>query len=87
MASRQNIVIVSYIGIDGACAAAMAQLRFPGAKIAISSAQRIGHTLADLPRQSRPPTEIHVCGLGAHGEWSEIIKHAGQLRKKGASLF
>ena len=87
MASRKKIAIVSYIGVDGACAAAMARLKFPQAKVAISSAQRIAETLAGFVSQSRPPAEIHVCGLGAHGEWSELAKQAAKLQKKRVSVY
>ncbi len=87
MASRRKVVIISYIGVDGACAAAMAKLRFPAASILISSAQRTGDTLAELAQQSRPPVEIHVCGLGSRGDWAELAKHSGRLVSKGTSVI
>jgi len=87
MATQKKNAIVSYIGIDGACAAAMALLRFPTATVTISSAQRIVDTFQELATQARPPAEIHVCGLGVSGGWSEAVKFSKQLRKKGSKIY
>jgi hypothetical protein len=41
VASRKPVVIITYNGVDGACAAAMALLAFPKANLVISSARAI----------------------------------------------
>jgi len=48
MSAPRPETIVTYHGVDGACAAAMALLRFPQATLAISSARSIGRTFAEL---------------------------------------
>ena len=87
MANLPKTTIVTYIGIDGACAAAMVLLKFPAAEIQISSAQRIGQTLGELCRRRRPPAEVHVCGLGVHAGWDEFAGHARELQKKGTAIL
>lgn len=78
--------MVTYNGVDGACAAAMALLRFPSAEVVVSSAASIGHTLGSLGDQPRPPAEIHVCGVGVRGAWKELSQRAEALRKRGATI-
>jgi hypothetical protein len=80
-------VIARYVGIGGACTAAMALLRYPAAEVLISSAQRIGQTLAELCQQRRLPTEVHVCGVGVRGDWDQVARPARELRKKGCSII
>jgi len=87
MATSKKNVIVAYIGIDGACAAAAASLKHPKATVVVSSAQRIGRTLGELARQRGKPGEIHVCGLGVHGDWGEVAEQAEKLRKKGTRII
>lgn len=87
MPSPPKTVIVTYIGIDGACAAATALLKYPAAEVVISSAQRIGQTLADVCQQRRQPTEVHVCGLGVRGEWESVARPARELQKKGCTVI
>lgn len=88
MAHPPKTAILTYIGIDGACAAAMVLLKFPTSEIHISSAQRIGQTLGELCRHHRrPPAEIHICGLGIHRDWEECAGHARELQKKGSAIL
>jgi hypothetical protein len=80
-------VIARYVGIGGVCTAAMALLKYPAAEVIISSAQRIGQTLAELCQQRRLPTEVHVCGVGVRGDWDQVARPARELRKKGCSII
>jgi len=86
MAKSRKTAIVTYIGTDGACAAAMGLLKWPSAEIHITSAQRVGRTLGELAAVRQPPGEIHVCGLGVHGDWDEVVRSARQLKKKGVAV-
>jgi hypothetical protein len=69
------------------CTAAIALLKYPAAEVIISSAQRIGQTLAELCQQRRLPKEVHVCGVGVRGDWDQVARPARELRKKGCSII
>lgn len=80
----QNAVIVTYNGLDGACAAAAGLLKYPGARIEITSAARIAETAGALRR--RAIRQLHVCGLGVNCGWDELSQPLEALGKKGAEI-
>ena len=45
MGTGKKQYIVTYYGLDGACAAALALKRFPSADVVTTSARRVGETL------------------------------------------
>ncbi|MCC6489495.1 MAG: sigma-54-dependent Fis family transcriptional regulator [Candidatus Hydrogenedentes bacterium] len=71
-------------GVDGACAAAMGLLAFPGAEVIVTSARRIGVTLASL--QGKTFGAVHVCGVGIYCDWMEVEKAARMLKAEGTAL-
>ena len=73
MGKRKGAVILTYNGVDGACAAAMALLKHPTAEVLTTSAARIGKSLQELAQGRRRVSEIHVCGVGVHCDWEEVI--------------
>jgi len=87
MADRNDVRIVTYNGVDGACAAAIALLKHPKARLAVTSAARVGQTLAELSAEKHPPTEVHVCGVGVSRCWPEVLAAAQGLRAKGTHIF
>ena len=44
--SKEPVCIITYLGTDGACAAAMALLKHPGARVRVTSRARVADTLA-----------------------------------------
>ena len=87
MPRGKRVSVITYNGVDGACAAAMALLRFPSGEVVVSSAASIGRTLGSLDDQPQPPAEVHVCGVGVRGAWEEVSQHAEALRKRGATIY
>ena len=87
MANPRPVTIVTYNGMDGACAAAMALLRYSDAVLMASSAKGIGGTFAELAEQSPPPAEVHVCGVGVWCDWSELEIPARRLTQQSCRIF
>ncbi len=85
MASKKKIAILTYFGIDGACAAAVAFLKYPKARVCATSANRIAITLTELAGED--VQEIHICGVGVYCLWSDLEQVANLLRKKGCTVF
>lgn len=86
MSRRKRVTIVTYNGVDGACAAAMALLRHPEGDVVVSSARTIGSTFERLKQEPAVPASIQVCGVGMYGNWDEVARHAEELRQKGAAI-
>ncbi|MFW6189119.1 MAG: sigma 54-interacting transcriptional regulator [Planctomycetota bacterium] len=87
MNEADSVTVVTYNGVDGACAAAMVLLRYPGAELAISSAGRIGRTLAELASRLGKGARVYVCGVGVHCPWERVEGPAAELEEKGVELL
>jgi len=83
MAKRKAVTVITYNGIDGACAAAMVLLKYPHASLGVSSAARVGQALQTLGKRSKGSGEVHVCGLGVYCDWEDVAKPCLALRRKG----
>ncbi len=83
MSPSAGSVIITYNGIDGACAAAIALLARPQAEVLLTSAARVGGTFAELASRSERPEEVHVCGLGVYCDWTELAEPAEALKRAG----
>jgi transcriptional regulator with GAF, ATPase, and Fis domain len=84
MTRKGKVAVIAYNGVDGACAAAVALLRFPDADVIPTSARRIGVTLGSL--QGKGYREVHVCGVGVFCDWGELTGAAQALKSAGVSL-
>ncbi len=84
MGAKGKQYIVTYYGLDGACAAALALKRFPAAEIVTTSARRIGETLQQISRAA--VREVHVCGVGADCDWSLVKQACEAIRKRGGAV-
>jgi DNA-binding NtrC family response regulator len=84
MANRSKTVIVAYKQVDGACAAAMALLKYPRAEVVVTSARRIGRTLLDI--KARRPPQVLICGVGVACPWDEMARAARALQRSGACV-
>ena len=79
MAKRSTSGIIAYNGLDGACAAAAALLKFPSARVLVSSARSIAHSLDTIRQGHNHFAEVHVCGLGVYCDWAEFERAAREL--------
>jgi len=79
-------VIITYNGIDGACAAAMALLDCPEADILVTSAARVGETFQELADDPEQRDTVHVCGLGVYCDWPGLLGPAEALRRAGVRI-
>jgi len=86
MARKRRVVVVTYYGLDGACAGAMALLAHPSAEVVATSAARIGQSLCDLAESRKGTSEIHICGVGVHCNWEEVARPALKLRRGGSTV-
>ncbi len=87
MAQDRDSLILTYNGVDGFCAAAMALLQLPKAEVMLSSAAKVGRTFEKLSRQESPPAEVHVCGLGIYCDWEALGPPAARLRERGTRVY
>jgi DNA-binding NtrC family response regulator len=79
MGRKTDTVIIAYNGLDGACAAAAASIRFPSARILVSSARSVAQTFEMLGKEPEGLAEIHVCGLGVYCDWGDFERAAKGL--------
>jgi len=86
-AKKGRPVIVAYLGVDGACAAAAALMAREDAALVVTSARRVGRALQDLADRGGVPCEVHVCGLGVLGDWQQTAQAALALRERGSELI
>jgi DNA-binding NtrC family response regulator len=82
---KKQPIVITYNGVDGACAAAVACHGLREPLILVSSARRIASTLAGISRHA--PHEIHICGLGIHCSWQELEEAALPLKRQGTAVF
>jgi len=83
-----NIRILTYNGLDGACAAAALLLRYPQAQLTVTSARRITLNLCDIIENgTSPPARIYVCGVGVKSGWEELKMRCKDLENCGTELF
>lgn len=82
----QPVAIVTYNGIDGACAAAMVLQRHPEAQIFVTSASQIDQTILQLAQAAQPLKEVHVCGVGAWCQLDSLAQAAAALKQKNTSV-
>jgi two-component system, NtrC family, response regulator HydG len=80
----KKVTILAYNGLDGACAAAAALLRFPEAAIITTSAKRVAESLEQLAEEG--PDEVHACGLGVHCDWRSLEASAERLTARGTTI-
>ncbi|MFO7975033.1 MAG: sigma 54-interacting transcriptional regulator [Candidatus Hydrogenedentota bacterium] len=85
MGTRGKHIIVTYYGLDGACAAAVALNRYPNAGIITTSARRVGETLQQLSRSAL--REVHVCGVGVYCDWGVVEKGCAAIAKRGGKVY
>jgi DNA-binding NtrC family response regulator len=87
MSESGEVAVVTYFGIDGACAAAMALLRWPEAELVPTSAARVGQAFDGLLRRHHALSEVHVCGVGVHCPWEDLARPARGLASHGVRIF
>ncbi len=84
MATEAQQVVLTYNGIDGACAAAAVLLRHPDSLVEITSAARIAQTLRSVSEEMAPGCCVHVCGLGVACSWEELEGALARLVENGS---
>jgi DNA-binding NtrC family response regulator len=82
MHSSKTIHIVTTLGIDGACCAALLCQIVPGASIDITSARRLHWTLQSLPTSSSPIKRVAICGVGIQENLPDILDGLRALKRK-----
>ncbi|HOF39594.1 MAG TPA: sigma 54-interacting transcriptional regulator [Candidatus Hydrogenedentes bacterium] len=85
MVAQRKQHIVTYYGLDGACAAALALKRFPAANVLTTSARRVGETLQQLSQSA--VCDVHLCGVGTGCDWAEVRQACEAIRKRGGEVF
>jgi two-component system, NtrC family, response regulator PilR len=85
MARESSVVIITYNGVDGACAAAVALLKHPNAQVLVSSARGIAECFETLHKKQSG--SIHVCGLGMGCAWSALEAAIRPLKKQGVKIY
>ena len=85
MGTKGEQFIVTYYGLDGACAAAAALVRYPEAKVVTTSARRIGETLQRIPLKD--VGEVHVCGVGVDCDWSAVEQACAAITNRGGAIY
>ena len=78
--------VLTYNGVDGACAAAALLLVQPDAELRITSAKVVGFALAKLADERRVYDCVHICGLGIACPWDELNAAAAALKEKGTTI-
>lgn len=77
--SKGPVCIITYLGIDGACAAAMALLTFPDARVMVTSRARVADTLAETAAEGTRWGVVHICGVGVGRDRDRVAAAAQSL--------
>ncbi len=80
------VCIITYLGLDGACAAAMALLKFPDARVRVTSRARVAETLAHTAAEGTRWNLVHVCGVGVGRERQRVAAAAESLKGLGTEV-
>lgn len=86
MSESLDTAIITYNGIDGACAAAVALLQCPDAEVLVTSAARVAEAFRKLARHPTKWSAVHVCGVGVYCDWPELLEPAEALRRAGVAI-
>jgi len=84
MPRTSNVTVVTYNGVDGACAAAAVLLKHPNAQVLASSARGIVDTFAALRDKARGT--VHVCGVGASCSWGMLATAMRPAQANGVKV-
>ncbi len=84
--SKEPVCIITYLGTDGACAAAMALLKHPGARVRVTSRARVADTLAESASEGTRWRIVHICGVGVGRDRERIATAAESLTGLGADV-
>ena len=85
MGTKGEQFIVTYYGLDGACAAAAALVRYQEAKVVTTSARRIGETLQEISLTDAG--EVNVCGVGVACDWSAVEPDCPPTPNQGGPIY
>jgi DNA-binding NtrC family response regulator len=80
------VCIITYLGLDGACAAAMALLKFPDARVRVTSRARVAETLARTAAESDRWEAVHLCGVGVGRDREGVAAAAQSLKGLGTDV-
>ena len=80
----RRTAVVTYLGTEGACAAAVALLRYPHAGIFPTSAYGLHHTLSVV--KDRAFAEVLICGVGVKCGLAEVIAPLSGMRAAGVRV-
>ncbi len=82
-----NVGIVTYNGLDGACAAAAVLSRYPDAQLTVTSARRVGQCFEEiLKNRIGSIARVYVCGLGVQCDWDRLIACGDGLKQRGVEV-
>ena len=78
--SREHLIFTSN-GINGACYAALVLMKFPDARIQITSMSHLESALDDLVESSFEG-DLHICGVGYSGPMNDVYATLKRLPKQ-----
>lgn len=81
---NRRTAIVTYLGVEGACAAAVALLSHPEAGIFPTSAYGVHHTLSVV--KDGAFAEVVICGVGVKCSLAEVIAPLSAMRAAGTRV-
>ncbi len=84
--SKGPVCVITYLGIDGACAAAMALLKFPQAMLKVTSRARVADTLTETAAAGTRWRAVHICGVGVGRDRERVAAAAESLAGLGADV-
>ncbi len=85
MARKSKVTVITYNGVDGACAAAAVLLKHPRAEVRVSSARGIADTFTAL--QDKQTGCIHVCGVGVTCPWGALAAALRPVQNNGVKVY
>jgi DNA-binding NtrC family response regulator len=86
VAVQSKTVVLTYNGLDGACAAAAVLLKWPDAQVRITSARRVAGALLELVKERKSISDVHVCGVGIHCPIEEVTGPVRKLHQGGVNV-
>ncbi len=86
MTKKQDVIITT-LGMDGACSAALMLLKKTTSELSITTTNRFAKTLRDILDSEKKPKNIYIMGVGVEENILEIEELLSEIKKNNTEII